>query len=137
MYFAPTFKAPAKNLVFKRWDKLTENDTPAAVLWFAEPDVLSGLFTLSNFEEGGITNVTSPFASGCGSSIMWPLVEGLKPKNEQRSFLGMFDVSARPSVPENTLSFAMPIEKLLGIIEVMEESFLITPSWEKVMERFA
>jgi hypothetical protein len=47
----------------------------------------------------------------------------------------MFDVSARPYVPEDVLTFSMPMNKLLRMIENMEESFLITSSWDKVNKR--
>jgi hypothetical protein len=47
----------------------------------------------------------------------------------------MLDVSARPFVPEDTLSFAVPMKKFLKMIDNMEESFLITNSWKKVQKR--
>jgi hypothetical protein len=52
-----------------------------------------------------------------------------------RAVLGMFDVSARPYVPGSTLSFAVPMNKFALMIENMEESFLITNSWEAVKRR--
>ncbi len=36
----PTFTAPAKHIIFKRWDALEETDEPQVVLFFAKPDVL-------------------------------------------------------------------------------------------------
>lgn len=47
----------------------------------------------------------------------------------------MFDVSARPFVPGSTLSFAVPMKKFAVMINDMEESFLITKSWEAVQRR--
>jgi hypothetical protein len=47
----------------------------------------------------------------------------------------MFDVSARPFVPADVLSFAVPMKKFIGMIDNMEESFLITGSWKKVQKR--
>jgi len=47
----------------------------------------------------------------------------------------MFDVSARPSVPGNTLTIAIPMNKFEKMIDNMEESFLITKSWAKVRRR--
>jgi hypothetical protein len=47
----------------------------------------------------------------------------------------MFDVSARPHVPPNVLSFAIPMAKFTHMVNNMEESFLITRSWQKVRER--
>jgi hypothetical protein len=49
----------------------------------------------------------------------------------------MFDVSARPSVPEQVLSFAVPFSKFKRMIDNMNESFLITESWAKVKRRIA
>jgi uncharacterized protein (DUF169 family) len=129
----PDFNAPGKYLVFKRWDKLTENDSPAVIVFFATPDVLSGLFTLANFDEPSATNVITPFSSGCGSIINIPYVA--KDDEKQYPVLGMFDVSARTWVPENTLSFAVSMIMLTKMIDNVDESFLITESWAKVAER--
>jgi hypothetical protein len=47
----------------------------------------------------------------------------------------MFDVSARPYVPRNTLSFAVPMNKFIQMVQDMEESFLTTASWARVQGR--
>ncbi len=47
----------------------------------------------------------------------------------------MFDVSARPYVPENTLTFSVPMNKFAMMVENMDESFLITESWKMVQKR--
>lgn len=47
----------------------------------------------------------------------------------------MFDVSARPYVKKDDLTFAMPMSKFRRMAEYMDESFLITSSWEKVRKR--
>ena len=65
----PVFKAPARFIVFKRWDKLEEADNPEVVISFAKPDVLSGLFTLASFDEVGQDLVIAPFGSGCSSIV--------------------------------------------------------------------
>ncbi len=129
----PGFKAPAPFIVFKRWDVLQAADEPAVVVFFARPDVLSGLFTLANFDEAELNGVAAPFAAGCGSMVQYPFLEGLAER--PRAVLGMFNVSARPFVPADTLSFAVPMRKFRRMVENMEESFLITPSWEKVHRR--
>lgn len=129
----PDFRAPAKSLVFKRWDMLEETDDPEVVIFFALPDVLSGLFTLANFDEVDPNGVFAPFAAGCGSIVQYPYLE--ERSDPPRCVLGMFDVSARPCVPQNTLTFSAPMKKFVRMIENMRESFLITSSWEKVNER--
>jgi hypothetical protein len=130
---APRFVAPAKFIVFKRWDALEATDTPDVVAFFAPADVLSGLFTLANFDETEPNGVYCPFCAGCGSIVQYPYLE--RQAARPRAILGMFDVSARPYVPRETLSFAVPMGKFFRMIENMEESFLITPSWKKVRQR--
>jgi uncharacterized protein (DUF169 family) len=129
----PQFTAPAEYIVFKRWDMLEEGDDPDVVIFFARPDVLSGLFTLANFDEADPNGVFAPFAAGCGSIVQYPYLE--KASERPRGVLGMFDVSARPWVPEDVLTFSVPMNKFVRMVENMGESFLITPSWAKVGRR--
>jgi len=129
----PPFKAPARYLVFKRWDSLLETDEPMAIVFFAAPDVLSGLFTLANFDAVDPNGVIAPMGSGCSSIVSYPLAES-KSINP-RCVLGMFDVSARPCVPKNTLTFAIPMRRFAEMVQNMDESFLITGSWNAVRNR--
>jgi len=131
----PSFKAPAKYIVFKRWDILEAADNPEVVIFFAKPDVLSGLFTLANYDEAEPNGVFAPFAAGCGTIVQYPYLE--KDSMRPRGILGMFDVSARPFVQEDSLTFSVPMKKFVKMIENMEESFLITNSWKKMMDRIS
>jgi len=130
---AKTFTAPKKYIVFSRWDALTEADDPDVVIFFAPPDVLSGLFTLAGFEETDVNGVICPFSAGCGSIVGYPMLEAAEKR--PRGVLGMLDVSARPYVPEGVLTFAAPMKKFSRMVADMDESFLTTPSWAKVKKR--
>jgi hypothetical protein len=130
---APVMKAPGKYIVFKRWDVLEKADHPDVVIFYAEPDVLSGLFTLASFDEAEQNTVIAPFGSGCASIVQYPFMEVKSP--QPRAVIGMFDVSARPFVPKDVLTFAAPMSKFTRMVDNMEESFLITPSWGKVQKR--
>jgi hypothetical protein len=126
--------AEGKCYTFKRWDRLTESDTPEVAIFFARPEVISGLFTLANFDQSDPNGgVMCPFGAGCGSIIFWPWLE--QQKENPRAVLGMFDPSARPCVPLDVLTFAVPMKKFTRMIGYMEESFLITPTWEKVKRK--
>ena len=125
--------AKGKNIIFKRWDNLSENDDPDVVIFFAKPDVLSGLFTLANFDQTEPNGTFTPFSAGCGSIVHYPFLE--KDSDRPRAVIGMFDPSARPCVPKDVLSFAVPMVKFLKMIDYMEESFLITDTWKNVMKR--
>jgi len=129
----PAFKAPGRFIVFKRWDKLEESDDPEVVIFFAEPDVLSGLFTLARFDETEQNAVFTPFGSGCSTIVQYPYLE--RDAARPRGVIGMFDISARPFVPNNVLTFSVPMNKFVRMIANMEESFLITDSWFRIQKR--
>lgn len=122
-----------RNIVFKRWDKISETDEPVAAIFFAKPDVLSGLFTLANFDQVEPNGTYTPFGAGCSSVVHYPYFESLSER--PRAVIGMFDPSARPCVPSDVLSFAVPMNKFEKMVSYMEESFLITDTWETVKKR--
>jgi len=126
-------KAPGDYIIFKRWDRMEDADNPLVIIFFAQPDVLSGLFTLANFDESRQTGVIAPFGAGCASIIDYPRHE--LQSSENRAVLGMFDVSARPYVPSTMLTFAVPWPRFVRMVDNMKESFLITKSWNKVRTR--
>lgn len=127
------FDADNKYIIFKRWDKLTDDETPDVVIFFCSPDVLSGLFTLVNFDSADPNQVIAPFGSGCASIITFPYLESKK--ENPKSVLGMFDPSARPNVGRFELSLAIPMKKFEKIVDYMDESFLITKSWDNIHKR--
>jgi hypothetical protein len=129
----PVPGAEGRYLVFKRWDCVSEREEPSVVIFLSYPDTISGLFTLANFRTLDQLSVITPFCSGCGSIISFPLAE--REREEPRGVIGMFDVSARPFVDEQVLSFSAPMRKILEMIEDMDESFLTTDSWKRIFRR--
>ncbi len=127
------FKAPGRFIVFKRWDAIKEYDEPEGVIFYAPADVISGLFTLANFDREDANGVIAPFAAGCGTVVQFPYLE--KSAEKPRAVLGSFDVSVRPFVGKNELSMAFPMTRFLQLVGLMEESFLITRSWDLVKKR--
>jgi hypothetical protein len=129
----PTFKAPKPFVVFKRWDNLDREDNPEVVIFFAQPDVLSGLFTLVNFDESQPEGAFIPACAGCTSIVSYPYLE--KDSSHPRAVIGMFDPSARLYVPKDVLSFSVPMKRFVTMVENMEESFLITDTWKRLRKR--
>ena len=129
----PDFKAPGHYIVFKRWDDLNSQDEPEVVNFFAEPDVISGLFTLFRFDETDRNTVSAPFGSGCSTIVQYPYLE--KISSHPRAVIGMFDPSARPYVHQNVFTFSILMKKLMTMIDNMEESFLITDTWQNIQKR--
>jgi hypothetical protein len=71
--------------------------------------------------------------AGCASIIGYAVEEARS--EAPRCILGMFDVSARPHVPAEIITFTIPMRRFEQMVENMEESFLITKSWETLRER--
>lgn len=135
MKASPKFEAPAPFIIFKPWNEVEENDDPEGVIFFGTPDVISGLFTLANYDEGEPNAVFSPFGAGCATIITYPYLEKRSPR--PRCVLGMFDISARSCVSAGTLTFAAPFNKFVRMVDNMDESFLTTESWKMVKRRLA
>jgi len=129
----PPFSMQGKDLVFTRWDQLTEENNPAVVIFFARPEVMSGLFTLANFDRSDPDGVVCPMGSGCSSIIYYPYLEQLK--EDQKVILGMFDPSARKCVQLDIMTVAFPMKKFMKVIGYMDESFLVTKTWETVKKK--
>jgi uncharacterized protein (DUF169 family) len=129
----PPLTAPARYAVFKRIDKLNENDSPSVAIFFATADVLSGIFTLANYDETDRNGVIAPFGAGCSSITYYPYKE--LESERPRAILGMFDVSARPCVMPGILTLSVPWPKFKRMVNNMDESFLITDSWKKIGRR--
>ncbi len=122
-----------KNLFVTRWDQLTEDDNPEVVIFFSRPEVMSGLFTLANYDQTDPNGVICPMGAGCSSIIHYPWLE--QQKDNPKAVLGMFDPSARPCVPVDILTMAIPMKKFIRMAGYMEESFLITKSWDTVKKK--
>ena len=129
----PSFEAPGAFINFVRWDKVSSVDEPQIVLFLGSQDVISGLFTLANFDEVEPDAVICPFGSGCSSIVYHPYLELLS--SRPRCVLGMFDISARPYIGENALSFAVPITKFERMMAEMDDSFLSTDTWKRLFDR--
>ena len=128
-------RAPASYCVFKSIEQFAIGKQPEVVAFFGTPDILSGLFTLTNYSLETMEGVISPFGSGCSSILTYPLKEAAK--EQPHAILGMFDVSARPMVERDTLTLAMPYSIFLKLLENVSGSFLETESWKKVRQRIA
>jgi Uncharacterised ArCR, COG2043 len=91
------------------------------------------LFVLANYDRSDPNGVISPTGSGCSTIVNYPYWEAQS--DQQRCVLGMFDVSARPQVPATVLTFTIPIARFEQMVANMDESFLITPAWDRVRAR--
>ena len=131
----PLLNASSSWLIVKPFEMLGPDDEPEAVLFFATPDVIAGLFTLANYDRTDLYGVKTPFSAGCGSVIQYPRIENKRENPD--CILGMFDSSARPYVKANLLSFAIPMKRFETLVGYMDDCFLTTDTWKVMGKRIS
>ena len=104
--------APASYCVFKPIEKFREGERPEVVVFFGPPDILSGLFVLTNYALELTDGVYAPFGSGCGTILTYPLKEA--EKEEPRA--GPGDVR-RLGKADGGKGYPHPVHALLSIPE--------------------
>lgn len=120
------------NLV--RVDKLPSFDKVEGLLFLAAPDVLSGLVSWATFDTNAPGAVSALFGSGCCNAITQTIKENAA--GGARTFLGLFDPSARPFVAPDVLSFAVPMSRFAVMYRTMRQTCLFdSHAWGKVKER--
>lgn len=129
--------APAGWLNFARIDTSPAEavfDRAEGVLFFATPDVLSGLVSWVSFDYRGEDAVRAPFGSGCSATVAQTVRENRL--GGRSVFLGLFDPSVRPWVGPEVLSLAVPMSRLRQLCGTMRASCLFgTHAWSKVRDR--
>lgn len=127
-------RSSRKLLNFARIDTIETFDEMEGLLFFATPDILSGLTTWAYFDNNSEDAVSSIFGSGCSTVITHAVVENNR--NGKRTFIGLFDPSVRPYVEANILSFVIPTSRFKEMYFTMRESCLFdTHAWQKIRER--
>ena len=120
-------------LNFVSVDELESWEGVEAVVFFATPDILSGLCTWAFYDNDAEDAITTKFASGCAAIVTFATVENRK--GGRRCFLGMFDPSARPLVPKNELSFVVPMSRFREMLYTMPDSALYQKAFSVVRRR--
>ena len=120
-------------LNFVRVDKLSYWDDAEALIFFATPDMLSGLCAWAFYDNNSPDAVTTQFASGCASIITFAVKENQQ--NGRRCFLGMLDPSARLLVPENELTFTIPMSRCKEMLDTINDSALYQKAFSALKRR--
>jgi hypothetical protein len=88
---------------------------------------------LNTFYQPGNDNVIIPFASGCQSTCLIPWNEASRER--PKAVVGMTDISARPVIDPDLLSFTAPFAMFLEMESNIPGSFLEKGAWQKVISR--
>ncbi|MGE4552722.1 MAG: DUF169 domain-containing protein [Desulfovibrionaceae bacterium] len=127
-------KAPGKYCIFKPLSQFTGGEEPEFVIFFARPEVLTGLFVQAVFATGDMDCVVSPFGAGCTGLLGWPLY--YKEKGLEKAVLGGLDPSARKFMKTDELTFTVSLgfyEKMLAALP--ESMFTHETDWRSVRKK--
>lgn len=120
-------------LNFVRMDGLATLDDVEGIIFFATPDILSGLCSWAFYDNDADDAVSTKFASGCCSIVTFAAKENRD--GGRRCFIGMLDPSARPLVPRNELTFTVPLCRFREMMGTMEQSALFQKAYSVVRKR--
>lgn len=129
-------KPSGKYCIFKPLSHFTDNQEPEFVIFFARPEVLTGLFTQTTFTTGEVDSVASPFGAGCTNILAWPLF--YQEQGLEKAVLGGFDPSARKYMKTDELTFTVPLSLYKKMLKALPESmFNVGESWSIVRKKVA
>ena len=127
-------RAEKPYLNFVRIDKAESFEGMEGILFYATPDMLSGLCGWAFYDTNEPDAVVAQFGSGCSTVVSMTVVENAR--HGHRCFLGLFDPSVRPWVGKNELSFTVPMSRFTVMLDTMRECFLFgSHAWERIKER--
>ncbi len=125
-----------KYVVFSPLEAIdADSNPPLLVSFIVNVDQLSALIVLANYGRVTNDNAAVQFAAGCHSIFLLPLAESKKPL--PKAIIGLTDVTARPFVEADKLSFTVPWSMFQEMENNVEGSFLEKHDWKKVKERIA
>lgn len=104
------------------------------VLFFATPDVLSGLVTWACYDNNADDAVRAPFGSGCSATVAQAVRENRW--GGRSAFIALFDLSVRAWLEPEVLGFVVPMSRFREMCGTMHASCLGgSPAWNRIRER--
>ncbi len=131
----PTMDVPSKYVVFKPLRDLAEGEEPVVISFVANPDQLSALITLVNYDKEKNDNVIVPWGAGCTQIGILAFMEA---KSETpRAILGLTDLEPRMAVRgllgKDILTLTVPYRMFLEMEANVEGSFLERSLWKRMV----
>jgi hypothetical protein len=129
----PIIDIPTEYVIFKPLaDVDPDQETPRVIVFFTDPDQLSAMVVLANYDRPDNQNVIIPYAAGCQTIGIYPYQEALA--ENQRAVVGLSDLSARvyirKQLADNLMTFAVPLAMFKEMESNVAGSFLERPTWQ-------
>jgi hypothetical protein len=132
----PVMDIPSKFVVFKPLKDLGDEEDAVVVVFLANPDQISALVALANYDRQGVDNVIVPMGAGCHQIGIYAFKEA--ERKEPRAVVGLTDLSARKNVRRllgsDVFTFAVPYRRFKEMETNVDESFLKRSTWRSLME---
>ena len=132
----PITDIPAKYVIFKPLaDVDLEEESPRIVVFFVDPDQLSAMTVLANYDRPDNQNVIMPYAAGCQTIGIYPYREARAER--PNAVVGLTDLSARvyirKQLADNLMTFAVPLAMFKEMENNVAGSFLERPTWRTLL----
>ena len=127
---------PTTYVVFKPLNEVeADRESPVIVVLIANPDQLSALGVLANYDRPGFDAVIAPFGAGCHTICLIPYEESRKPQS--KAVIGCMDITARRFLDPEMLTFSVPYTRFEEMESNVPGSFLEKNDWNTVRQRIA
>ena len=132
----PITDIPAKYVIFKPLaDVVPNQEKPRVIVFFADPDQLSAMVVLANYDREDNHNVIIPYAAGCQTIGIYPYREAQTER--PKAVVGLTDLSARVCIrkqlADSLMTFAVPPAMFKEMENNVAGSFLERPTWQALL----
>ena len=129
----PMTQVPMRYVLFEPLSLAQPEEKVIGVVFLANPDQLSALTVLANYEAADNENVIMPFAAGCQSIGIYLYREAARPS--PRAIAGLVDLSARKTtrrLGKDLLTFAVPLKLYEQMEANLPGSFIERETWKSL-----
>ena len=130
----PITDIPYQYVIFKPLSQVdTVKEKPVLITFCVNIDQLSALVVMANYYRTGNENVMVPQSSGCQSIFIIPYAESKK--ENPKAVIGLTDITARPMLDPNILSFSVSYKMFIDMEENIPGSFFEKKQWQRIKNR--
>jgi uncharacterized protein (DUF169 family) len=128
----PMTDVDAEYVVMKPLSEVSDDEVPEVLVFLVNPDQLSALVVLADYQHGTGESSIARFGGAC-QSILVAYAEART--DHPRGVIGFFDIAQRPKVDRDMLSFTAPWSLYVEMEANVSGSFLEMEDWRKLQER--
>lgn len=127
-------KPETRYTILKPLEEFLPDEKPELVIFFANPDEISGLIFLLYYDAPEEDNrVVTRIMSACGAVVTVPMK--YKREGQLKAVWGMHDIAARLRLPKELMTLSMPYEMVEEMAAYLDTSFVITENYQKIKRR--